>query len=263
MTGLQEKHNEPQSNESMLKRTVEHTVLEIEGQKVPAKIYREVRRSVRFSIAAKGAIMRMPLMLPARDQQRELARFRDWVRAQVAAKQQLRKQFTPKQYRTGSTLTVGNRTYTLTVEETDNRTYAAKRTGENILLRLASGDDDMQRQKAIKHLLSRIVAQDFLPAITARVLELNQLHFQKNIRSVNLKYNRSNWGSCSSKGNINLSTRLLFAPSRVIDYVIVHELAHLVELNHSPRYWQIVERIMPDYTKQEAWLKDNWEVCDF
>jgi predicted metal-dependent hydrolase len=68
------------------------------------------------------------------------------------------------------------------------------------------------------------------------------MYFQKPIKSVNLKYNLSNWGSCSTKGNINLSTRLLFAPDDVIDYVIIHELAHLLEMNHSPHFWAIVKR---------------------
>ena len=70
-----------------------------------------------------------------------------------------------------------------------------------------------------------------------------------------MKYNHSNWGSCSSKGNINLSTRLLFAPDDVIDYVIIHELAHRIEMNHSPRFWKLVSDAMPDYKEKEKWLK--------
>jgi len=117
--------------------------------------------------------------------------------------------------------------------------------------------------KSIRHLLSRVIANDFLPEIEQRVYELNQKYFQKNIKRVYLKYNKSNWGSCSSKGNINLSTRLLFAPSQVIDYVIIHELSHLIEMNHSPRFWKIVRDIMPNYEEQEKWLKVNGAKCDF
>ena len=102
-----------------------------------------------------------------------------------------------------------------------------------------------------------------MPEITRRVIELNRKHFQKPVKGVRLKYNHSNWGSCSRSGNINLSTRLLFAPPDVIDYVIVHELAHLVELNHSPRFWNIVEKAVPDYRDKEKWLKENRNLCDF
>ena len=247
----------------MRKGSVEHTFIEVGEQKIPAKIYREMRSSVRFSIAKKGAILRMPLLMLPQEQHREVASFKSWVQKQIVSQTKLQEHFTPKDYQTGDTLEVGKRIYTLKVEATENKTHSAKLTGKNIHLRLALDDSDLHLQKVVKHLLSRVVAQDFLPEITNRVHELNQQYFQKNIRSVNLKYNLSNWGSCSAKGNINLSTRLLFAPGPVIDYVIIHELAHLVEMNHSSKFWQIVDRIMPDYPEKEVWLKKNWQICDF
>ena len=57
--------------------------------------------------------------------------------------------------------------------------------------------------------------------------------------------------------------RLLFAPPEVVDYVIIHELAHLIELNHSHRFWAEVARAMPNYEEQEAWLKKYGAACDF
>lgn len=62
------------------------------------------------------------------------------------------------------------------------------------------------------------------------------------------------WGSCSGRGTINLSWRLMAAAPELIDYVIVHELAHLTELNHSPRFWKIVENTMPDYRERQTAL---------
>ncbi|HIJ59800.1 MAG TPA: M48 family metallopeptidase [Nitrospirae bacterium] len=63
------------------------------------------------------------------------------------------------------------------------------------------------------------------------------------------------WGSCSSKGNLNFSWRLIMAPLTVIDYVVIHELAHIEVKNHSKRFWNIVKIMMPDYEKHRAWLK--------
>jgi predicted metal-dependent hydrolase len=77
------------------------------------------------------------------------------------------------------------------------------------------------------------------------------------------KNNVSNWGSCSTKGNVNISTRLLFAPEMVIDYVFIHELAHLVHHDHSDRFWKLVEEKMPDYMQAEKWLKKHSEDCYF
>ncbi len=83
-------------------------------------------------------------------------------------------------------------------------------------------------------------------------------------RITGLNYNRvkinnaqKRWGSCSSRGNLNFSWRVIMAPEDVIDYLIIHELAHTKELNHSPRFWDIVAYIMPDYEDQEKWLRDN------
>ncbi len=81
---------------------------------------------------------------------------------------------------------------------------------------------------------------------------------------MNLKYNRlrvkdqkTRWGSCSRKGNINLNWRLILAPSSVIDYVIIHELLHLKHMNHSADFWKDLAGFLPDYKLQRNWLKEN------
>lgn len=95
--------------------------------------------------------------------------------------------------------------------------------------------------------------------------------YEKIIERVNwwaqkrgFKYNKVNitnaqrrWGTCSSKGNLNFSWRLIMAPLSVIDYVVVHELVHLEEKNHSKTFWTKVKMLMPDYKKYEDWLKKN------
>ena len=71
-----------------------------------------------------------------------------------------------------------------------------------------------------------------------------------------VKGQKTRFGSCSSKKNLNFNRCLLFAPEEVLDYVVVHELAHLKEMNHSPAFWSIVEQEMPDYKVRRKWLKD-------
>lgn len=68
---------------------------------------------------------------------------------------------------------------------------------------------------------------------------------------------RSRWGSCSSKGSLSLNWKILASPQSVIDYLVVHELAHLIEQNHSKRFWAVVERAMPDFRAARKWLKTH------
>lgn len=68
---------------------------------------------------------------------------------------------------------------------------------------------------------------------------------------------KTRWGSCSGKGTLSFNWKLMLAPPKVLDYVVVHEVCHLKEMNHSPRFWNLVEEIMPDYKEYRKWLKEN------
>ncbi|MCP4297690.1 MAG: M48 family metallopeptidase, partial [Proteobacteria bacterium] len=79
----------------------------------------------------------------------------------------------------------------------------------------------------------------------------------KNYSSVRIKDTRSRWGSCSANGNLSFSWRLIMAPDYVWKYVVIHEVCHLKELNHSNDFWTLVKTMDPDYDKAQAWLKLN------
>ena len=72
-----------------------------------------------------------------------------------------------------------------------------------------------------------------------------------------IRAQHTRWGSCSSKGNLNFNCLLALVPTEVLDYIVVHELCHLKELNHSDRFWDEVGKILPDYKTRKKWLKDN------
>ena len=78
--------------------------------------------------------------------------------------------------------------------------------------------------------------------------------------SVSIKNYKSRWGSCSINGAIDFNWKIIQAPKKVIDYVVVHELCHLIEHNHSPKYWSYVEKFMPNWKESRDWLKENSEV---
>jgi predicted metal-dependent hydrolase len=79
-----------------------------------------------------------------------------------------------------------------------------------------------------------------------------------------MRNQRSRWGSCSSTGALSFNWRLVLAPHDVLDYVVVHEVCHLVELNHGPAFWRLVEKRRPDYAESKQWLDDHgWEILAY
>lgn len=75
--------------------------------------------------------------------------------------------------------------------------------------------------------------------------------------SITIRDQKSRWGSCSSRGTLSFNYRLIFAPIKVLDYVIVHELCHLTHMNHSKNFWNMVASVMPEYKIYQNWLKDH------
>jgi predicted metal-dependent hydrolase len=96
-----------------------------------------------------------------------------------------------------------------------------------------------------------------MPDLAKRIKRINDSHFQAALGRISVRDNTSRWGSCSRSGSISLNLRLLFMPEGILDYVIVHELAHTKYRSHGPRFWALVESVMPDHKDRRRWLKEN------
>ena len=78
---------------------------------------------------------------------------------------------------------------------------------------------------------------------------------------ITLRQQKTRWGSCAVNGNLNFNWLLILAPPQVLDYVVVHELCHRIDMNHSRAFWEEVEAVLPDYRERQRWLKDNgWRL---
>jgi predicted metal-dependent hydrolase len=97
----------------------------------------------------------------------------------------------------------------------------------------------------------KTLARDRLTAASDRYAAVVERRFSR----VTLRDTRSRWGSCTADGGLMYSWRLSMAPPDVLDYVAAHEVAHLVEMNHAPAFWSVVERLMPGYGQRRAWLR--------
>ena len=111
-------------------------------------------------------------------------------------------------------------------------------------------------RERINLLLKSWYKKRFIEVALPRLSYFSDKHKLK-FNQVRVKKQKTLWGSCSSKNNINLNYLLIMAPMKVIDYVIVHELVHTIHKNHSAKFWQKVETMMPNYKDARYWLKEN------
>ncbi len=110
----------------------------------------------------------------------------------------------------------------------------------------------------------RLYKTKLRPVLTARIAHFEPLLPAGHIRitRVCVRAQKTRWGSCSSTGTLSFNWKLYLAPPEILDYVVVHELCHLSEMNHSKRFWALVESILPDYKSCEKWLKENGRTLD-
>lgn len=99
----------------------------------------------------------------------------------------------------------------------------------------------------------RNAAKEYFPKRVAYYAEIIGVSYGR----IAIRDQKTKWGSCSGKGNLNFNWRLMLAPPKVLDYVVVHELCHRKEMNHSQKFWTLVEEYMPDYRQYRSWLNKN------
>ncbi len=101
-----------------------------------------------------------------------------------------------------------------------------------------------------------------LKAIINKRVKFYQSNFKVKPKNITIKSQETRWGSCSSERNINFNWKLIMAPIEIIDYLVVHEMCHLIHMNHSKSFWTLVGRIMPDYKERQEWLHRNGFLLD-
>ena len=227
------------------------------------KIKIEHRHSSRVSISRKSINISIPSFLPREKIFNEIEKMKSWAKERILKNPENFKPEQIKSYHDNQEIQVGSEKYILKIEYSNKSSSSAKIRDNTIYLNLSSNLTEERKREHITSLISRCLASKKLPEVRKRIEELNNLHFQKEIKNIFMKYNHSNWGSCSQKGNINISTRALFAPRDVLDYLYIHELAHLVEQNHSNQFWTLVQKAIPDYKEKQKWLKENGGNCKF
>lgn len=242
---------------------MEVEILEVDGIKYTIKIYYEKRNNCTATIRKTAINIRIPSVLNSKQRSKELIKLKRWAVNKLMEDPEKFKPEIQKEYKNGDILKIDQEEYILRIRFKDKKGSSARIEGKTIVLYISANLSEEIRNKHISTLLSRCIGRKRIPELKKKITDLNKKYFNQPLNKIFFKYNKSNWGSCSKAGNINISTRLLFAPENVLEYVSVHELAHLIEHNHSDRFWKLVEKAMPDYKERIKWLKENSDKCRF
>ena len=210
-------------------------------------IIRSARKTVSIEIHPNGeVVVRAPRRLPRAAIDALLGEKQDWIQRKLAEAAAARPP-APKTFAPGETFLYGGEACPLQISER-KRPPLALEEGRFLLSRAA-----LERAEAVFTTWYQAEARRL---ISRRLEELAALTGLRPAR-LRLSSARTRWGSCTSAGVVALSWRLVMAPPAVLDYVILHELAHLKIKNHQPAFWSLVEALMPDYARHRKWLKDN------
>lgn len=219
------------------------------------------RKTAAIKVDLSGVTVRVPQSLAQRRIRALVAEKRDWVERKLEVSEQKRRAIAAHEERSehldnGSLILIQGRHIPLDLRE-DQQMSVAEEAGQLIV----RGPDAMSGEPEQR----RALVEQWL---YARAVE--ELHFCVNVykqkvgaspSTLQIKDYRARWGSCKPDGSIQLNWRLIHAPMHIMDYVVVHELCHLLEMNHSPRFWSEVERVDPQYRIKRQWLKDNgWRL---
>lgn len=202
-------------------------------------------RARRFSLRVSRLDGRVTLSVPDRAREADAMRFvrdqEEWIRATLAALPR------PVPIGPGSVVPVEGRLLTVTV-------------GEGRLVRI-SGDSlvvpgDAARVGVRVGAFLKVLARDRLTVATDR----HAGAVGRPVTRISIRDTRSRWGSCTTDGALMYSWRLIMAPESVLDYVAAHEVAHLVEMNHSPAFWLVVAGLCPGWRVERAWLRRHGQA---
>ncbi len=246
-------------------KAIYHGYFEVPGgHRVKIKIYLEYRDNIRFSTGSTGLLVRLPAGVSREEMNEWAQKAQAWYIKKLKENENLRKKILPEGFEDGQELQILGETWRIKIEKApavaSAHSIRVEAEDKVLALSLLPNAKEADKKKAAEVLVYKILSKYFLFPVWNRVCDLQKEHFpDKKIGKLNLRRTKRQWGSCSAKGNISLSIRLLFAPPEVLDYVIIHELAHLIEKNHSDRFWALVEKAMPDYREKEQWLKEHGE----
>ena len=160
----------------------------------------------------------------------------------------------PKEYVSGESFTYLGRNYRLKIIEGASEEIKLKHG------QLVIGNLSKESEYSTSELIRSSLENWYIERANEKLIKKNKRYSKLigvNPRSIKVKSYKSRWGSCTVKGDVSYNWKIVIAPNRIIDYLVIHELCHLIHHNHSPLYWKTVENYCSDYKESREWLRIN------
>jgi len=234
-------------------------ILKVSNQQIPISI-RKSDRARRLTLRLHAEDGTFELVVPKFVMKFEINRFLKihipWIEKQWSTiEKQISKRPKPK-YETGDIFYYYGEQVSLQVRPTEKKRPSIRVRGDKMIINLYYKISESDGKKLIKKTIEQFYKKKAEEVIHDRLQHFNEYYGFKYNR-VTLRKQKSRWGSCSDRKNLNFNWKLIMAPIEIIDYVVVHEMCHLKQMNHSSKFWNLVAEKMPDYKELRKWLKDN------
>lgn len=227
---------------------------------LPVNIYHENRQNNRVTIGKSGITIRLSNYFSEVEKNEQIQQFLHWSFKKLEEKPDFFQKKT-REYADEMLLNLFDRTLTVRILDKKVAKASGMMKGNEIYIVLPESEDHETKQALCAKIVLKILSKIYKPIIRQKLEAFNQQFEFGKLNNLTIKNNSSNWGSCSTRGNINISARLLLANEGAVNYVLIHELAHLREPNHSDKFWMWVKKACPDYKIHELWLKQNSHLC--
>ena len=173
-----------------------------------------------------------------------------WVKQKIALHPQLPVTL-EKKYVSGEAFSYLGRNYRLKI--TDGELTPIKLVQGRLTISIPN---DLSQHKLVKYALTNWFRRRAELKLREKIIRYSPI-VGVETNGYKVKSFQSRWGSCTPRGRVDFNWKIIMAPNRVVDYVVVHELCHLKQHDHSPQFWKLVESIMPDYLESKEWLHVN------
>ena len=218
-------------------------------------IRREGRKTASIAVAPDNSVsITVPSELDDESVARIIQRKRGWIHRKIAFNSEVRFPHKPKEYVSGEAFTYIGRNYRLKVLAGSSQGVELR--DGRFIARMPSELQGEARSQRIAEELREWYREHARQKLSQRA-RMHAKRMRLKLGKANVGDYRRQWGSCHQSGDILFNWKIIIAPMRIIDYVVVHELCHLVHRNHSPEYWKLLFRYLPDYTESKEWLRVN------